>query len=109
MRLYQIRMQVRPAIESLANRYVARRLELTDEQKSKLAQIDEETEKKRSELFGSMRDATDEQRSELFQKYRQLRSDADEKGLAVLTDQQKQAFEEMKGEKFELPERGSRS
>ena len=108
MRLYQIRMQVRPVIESLANRYVARRLELNDEQKSKLDQIDEDTQKKRSELFDSMRDATDEQRSELFQKYRQLRSDADEKALALLTDQQKQAFEEMKGEKFELPERGSR-
>ena len=39
MRLYQIRMQVRPAAESLANPYVARRLELTEEQQKKVAEV----------------------------------------------------------------------
>ena len=43
MRLYQIRMQVRAVVDSLANRYVAGRLELTDEQKEKLAEIDKES------------------------------------------------------------------
>ena len=68
MRLYQIRMQVRSVLESLANRYVARRLELTDEQKSKVEAIDKEMQAKRSELYGKMRDASNEQRSEVFQK-----------------------------------------
>lgn len=102
MRLYQIRMQVRATAESLANQYVARRLELTDDQKEKLAEISKGANEKRSELFSSMRDASQDQRSEAMQKFRQLRSDADEKALAVLTDDQKASFEEMKGEKIEL-------
>ena len=109
MRLYQIRMQVRPVVDSLANRYVVRRLELTEEQQKKVAEIAKETQAKQSELFGAMRDASDEQRSEAFQKLRQVRSDADEKALAVLTAEQKEAFENMKGEKIELEmERGRR-
>ena len=102
MRLYQIRMQVRPVVDSLANRYVAGRLELTDQQKEKVAEIAKESQAKQSELYATMRDATDEQRSEVYQKLRQVRSDADEKALGVLTAEQKAAFEEMKGEKIEL-------
>jgi Spy/CpxP family protein refolding chaperone len=95
-------MQVRPVTDSLANQYVARRLELTEEQKKKVAEIAEQTQAKQSELFAAMREASDEQRGGLFQKFRQLRSDADEQALAVLTAEQKEAFEEMKGEKIEL-------
>lgn len=102
MRLYQIRMQVRPVVDSLSNRYVARRLELTEEQQKKVAEISKETQAKQSELFGAMRNASDEQRTEALQKLRQVRSDADEKALAVLTAEQREAFEKMKGEKIEL-------
>ena len=110
MRLYQIRMQVRPVVDSLANRYVAGRLELTDQQKEKLAEIAKDSQAKQSELYATMRDATDEQRSDVYQKLRQVRSDADEKALGVLTAEQKAAFEEMKGEKIELEmRRGRRS
>ena len=110
MRLYQIRMQVRPAADSLANRYVAGRLELTDEQKQKLAEIAKDSQAKQSELYATMRDATGEQRSEAYQKLGKLRSDADEKALGVLTAEQKKSFEEMKGEKIELEmRRGRRS
>ncbi|MBN2477259.1 MAG: hypothetical protein JXB62_21810 [Pirellulales bacterium] len=108
MRLYQIRMQIRAAVESLTNRFVIRRLELTEEQQQKLAEISKEIAAKQSELRGSMRDATAEQRTEVFQKLRQIRTDADEKALGVLTDAQKTAFEEMKGEKVELPTRRPR-
>ena len=108
MRLYQIRMQVRSVVDSLANPYVASRLELTDQQKEKLAQIAKDSQAKQSELYGTMRDATDEQRSEAYQKLRQFRSDADEKALGVLTAEQKKSFEEMKGEKIELEMRRGR-
>ena len=109
MRLYQIRMQVRPVADSLSNQYVARRLKLTEEQQKKVAEISKETQAKQSELFGAMRNASDAQRSEAFQKLRQLRSAADEKALAVLTAEQKEAFENMKGEKIKLEtERGRR-
>ncbi len=108
MRLYQIRMQVQSAIESLANRFVAGRLELTDEQKAKLEGISKDIQAKQSELFSKMREAEGDQRSEIFQKMRELRAQADEKALALLTDAQKKSFEEMKGEKFELPRRRGR-
>ncbi|OHB80326.1 MAG: hypothetical protein A2V98_24255 [Planctomycetes bacterium RBG_16_64_12] len=106
MRLYQIRMQVRAVVDSLANTYVARRLELSDEQKEKVAELGEQTQAKRSELFDALRDASEEQRAEVFQKLRQLRSDADEEALALLTAEQKEAFENMKGEKIELETEG---
>jgi Spy/CpxP family protein refolding chaperone len=102
MRLYQIRMQVRAVVDSLANRFVADRLKLTDEQKNKLAEIGKETQAKQSEIYGTMRDASEEQRTEAFQKLRKIRADADEKALGVLTAEQKEAFEKMKGEKIEL-------
>ncbi len=108
MRLYQIRMQVRAVVDSLESRYVARRLELTDEQKEKLAKINKDAQAKRSELFGSMRDASDEQRREAFAKYRKLSTEANEQALGLLTAEQKKAFEDMKGEKIELPSRRSR-
>ena len=108
MRLFQIRMQVRSAADSLANQWVAGRLELTEEQQQHLAQIAMDLEAKQSELLGNMRDATQEQRTEVNQKRRAIRSDADEKALGVLSAEQKETFEQMKGEKIELPRRGGR-
>jgi hypothetical protein len=105
MRLYQIRMQVRPIVDSLTNQYVARRLELTEEQQKKVAEITKNTQAKQSELMRGMRDATQEQRMEVSQKLRKLRSDADGKALGLLNARQKEAFEEMKGAKIELPRR----
>jgi Spy/CpxP family protein refolding chaperone len=107
MRLYQIRLQVRAVVESLANTYVARRLEITDDQKEKLAQIDKDMQSARSELYASMRDVSSEQRDKMYEKLRQIGSEADEKALGVLTAEQREAFEEMKGEKTELQMRRS--
>ena len=108
IRLYQIRLQVRPVMDGLANGYVAGKLELTDEQKTKLADLAKDEQAKRSELFSGMRDASEEQRREAFAKYRKNRADADEKALGLLSAEQKEAFEKMKGEKFELPSRRGR-
>ena len=101
-RLYQIRLQVRAVVDSLGNRYVAGKLKLTDEQKKQVAAIDKDVQAKRGEFYASMREASQEQRSEAYQKYRKMRSDAEEKALALLTAEQKKAFEEMKGEKIEI-------
>ena len=108
MRLYQVRMQVRPVVDSLANRYVAGRLKLTDEQKTKLAEITKDVQAKQSEVYGTMRDVSREQRTEAYQKLGKIRSDGDEKALALLTAEQKGAFEEMKGKKIELQTRRGR-
>ena len=111
MRLYQIRMQVRPLADSLANPRVASRLQLTEEQQSKVAAIIKAVQTQQSQLRGSMRnlrDATQEQRTEVFQKSRKIRRDADEKALGLLTGEQKEALEKMKGAKIELPARRGR-
>ncbi len=109
MRLYQIRLQVRAVIDSLENEYVARRLELSDVQKEELAKINKDAQAKRSELFSGMREASDEQRREAIEKIRKLRSETDEQALGLLTAEQKKAFEDMKGEKIDLPSHRERS
>jgi Spy/CpxP family protein refolding chaperone len=101
-RLDQIQMQVRPAAESLTEKEVADKLKLTDEQKQKLEQINKDMQAKQSELFRSMREASREQRTEASQKMRKIRSDTDKQALDVLTAQQKEEFEKMKGKKIEL-------
>ncbi len=107
MRLYQICMQVRPVVDSLTS--LAERLKLTDEQKAKLDEIKKDMQAKQSELFAKMREVSETGRSELFEKMRDLNTETDQKALGVLTEEQKKAFEEMKGEKFELQrERGRR-
>jgi Spy/CpxP family protein refolding chaperone len=106
MRLFQIRMQNRAAIDSLTNQWIAGRLELSDEQKQKLENISKEAAAKQSELRASMRDAGDDQRSEINQKLRDLRTETDSQATGVLTSEQKESFESMKGEKLELPRRG---
>lgn len=109
MRLYQIRMQVRPVVDSLTSRFLAEPLKLTDEQKAKLDEIKKDMQAKQSELFAKMREVSETGRSELFEKMRDLNTETDQKALGVLTEEQKKAFEEMKGEKFELQrERGRR-
>ena len=102
-RLSQIRMQVRSAVDNLSSEWIARRLELTDEQKEKLAKISKETQAKTLDLMAAMRDEA--QRSDAFQKLRELREDADQQAMGVLTAEQKESYEARKGEKFELPSR----
>jgi phosphoglycolate phosphatase-like HAD superfamily hydrolase len=101
-------MQVRPLVDSLANRRLASRLQLTEEQQNKVAEIIKDVQTQQTQMRDSMRnlrDATQEQRTEVFQKFRKIRSDADEKALGLLTDEQKEALEKMKGAKIELPAR----
>jgi len=108
-RLYQIRTQVRAVVESLGNTYVAGKLNLTEEQKKKVAQINKDMLAKRSQMFSGMRNASQEQRAEATQKLRKVRSDADKEALAVLTAEQSKAFQKMQGEKIELEmQRGRR-
>jgi Spy/CpxP family protein refolding chaperone len=109
MRLFQIRMQVRPTLDALNNRWIAGRLELTDEQKKKAAELDKATQDKMTEAYAALRDLSQEERrekmAELREKITKLREDAEQKAVGLLTAEQKEAFEKMKGEKFELPAR----
>ncbi len=105
-RLYQIRLQVRGAVYGLNNRWIADRLELTDEQKQKAAELDKATQDKIFDAFGSFRDLSQEQRrekmGEVREKIGKIRSEADEQALRILTAEQREALEKMKGEILEL-------
>lgn len=105
VRLYQIRMQTRGVVDSLGNEFVARRLKLTDEQKKKVAAIDKSAQEKRSKLSAGSRDASQEERRKRSTERRTIGQKADEEALAVLTAEQKEGFEKMQGEKFELQRR----
>jgi ketosteroid isomerase-like protein len=105
-RLYQIRLQVRGAVYGLNNRWIADRLELTDEQKQKAAELDKATQDKIFDAFGSFRDLSQEQRlekiGEVREKIGKIRSEADEQALRILSAEQREALEKMKGEILEL-------
>lgn len=101
-RLYQIRSQYRAVTDTLASKYVAGKLKLTDEQKAKIAKIGADAYAKRRALYSGMRNADEAKRTEARKKSGELRAEADKQALAVLTPAQKKTFEEMKGKKFEI-------
>jgi len=110
-RLHQLRMQVRAVTDSLANPYVAGKLKLTGEQKSKLVRIDKDSEAKRNELFRIMSKRRGQQKKanrpledylSAHRKHFAVRAEADKKALEVLTAGQRKAFQGMKGKEFEL-------
>lgn len=94
-RLKQISLQIRGA-QALDDPEVARELGITDEQKQKFAQIREEAMNKGRELFGAG------QAGNMRERFQRLRQETEEQILAVLTADQKEKFEKMKGPKFEI-------
>lgn len=108
IRLYQIRIQIRGAVYALSNEYVAGRLKLTDEQKTKVAEIDKSARQKQSKLYAGLRDAGQEERTKAFAELRKIRQQGDKEALGLLTAEQKEGLEKIKGEKLELQRRRSR-
>lgn len=102
IRLYQIRLQVRGAVFAVNHRFVAGRLKLTDEQKTKAADLEAATQKKIYASYSGMRDLNDQQRREAYGKVRKIRTDANAQAVGLLTAEQKEAFEKLQGDKFEL-------
>jgi len=96
-RLNEIYVRV-AGVAALNDADVAKQLEITDEQKEKMAKVREETMTAMRELFtgGGDREAN-------RAKFEELRKSSEEKTLAVLTDAQKKKFEELKGKPFDLP------
>lgn len=100
-RLEEISLQVR-GTGALGDPEVAAALNVTPEQKAKFESI-------RAEMEAAMRDRMRElfqsnDRDKMREEFQKARKEMDEKMLAVLNDEQRQQFEEMKGEAFELPE-----
>lgn len=107
-RLAQIHIQVQ-GVAALADEEVATKLNLSADQKARItAVIDENSQKMRDEMraaFGPQRGERGDLQ-EMREKMEAMRKAGDEQVLAVLTVEQKTAFEAMKGEKFDLPQRG---
>ena len=93
-RLLGITIQVRGA-STLSMGDVAKALGLSDEQKKKVTTINKESRAKSREIRGGNREESGE-------KLTALRKETGEQLLAVLSADQKEKFEKLKGEKFEL-------
>jgi len=102
IRLYQIRSQFQPVTDTLASKYVAGKLKLTDEQKARAAKIGTDSRTKRYAIYRTMRGADEAKRTEARKKLDEIREAADKEALEMLTKEQRKAFEKMKGEKFEI-------
>lgn len=107
-RLTEIHIQNEGA-SALADDDVAAKLNLTEDQKTKIAAAIEENREKMGEqmrgAFGRGRGGDREGNfAERREQMETLRKEGDERVLAVLTGEQKTAFAAMKGEAFDMPE-----
>jgi Spy/CpxP family protein refolding chaperone len=101
-RLKQVQLWVQGTGALIRNDAVAKELSLTDDQKSALKTISDESGKKFGEIGGGGRGATDEERTKAREQRTALMKETEAECMAVLTDDQKAKFATLKGEKFEL-------
>lgn len=97
-RFHQIQRQT-AGVNAFAQPAVASELKLTDDQKTKIGEINRELMTATREAFTS---AGQDNREEAMKKIADLRKDAMSKALALLTDDQKSAWKGMTGEPFEV-------
>ena len=98
-RLTQIQLQQAGVLGYEQNEEVQKVLKLTDEQKQKLSAINEQVRQDMRDLFQG---AQGGDRAELAKKMTALRTESQEKAMAVLTDEQKAAWKEATGEPFQV-------
>jgi len=94
----------RDEIRTLSNAMVAAKLKITDEQKAELAKIEKAAGEAMMSAFagGGGGGAGGDMR----EKFQAMRKENEEKTMSVLTAEQKKTMEDMKGPKFEFPQRG---
>jgi DNA-binding MarR family transcriptional regulator len=104
-RLKQIHLQMQLQVPGFAliDPQIAKALALTDDQKAKIKALNKET----AEMLGRMRPGGGYPSMEEMKKMLEERKARDAKVLGVLTSEQKQKLEQMKGPKFDVsPIRG---
>lgn len=106
-RLKGIALQ-RMGVAALNDKEIQQDLRMTADQVAKIKAINEEAAKAGQEMFAGMRDLSPEERqarfAEMGRKMQESRKEMESKILGVLTAEQKESLEKMKGEKLEIPE-----
>jgi Spy/CpxP family protein refolding chaperone len=113
-RMEQIELQARlrfAGVRALVDEALAEKLGITDEQKEKLNKIGEESRAKIGEAFprpegGDRPQLTDEQRAARMTKMQELRNEAYEQAIKVLTPEQKEKLDGMTGKEFKIDMQG---
>ncbi len=100
-RLDQIALQQRGAL-ALDDDKIVIKLELTENQQLKVAEITEAQADEQRKMMEDLRSGGREGFAQMREKLETMRKQTTEKLTAVLTDAQKSKFEEMKGKLFEL-------
>lgn len=104
-RLNQISLQQR-GVQALGDEAVASELDISDEQKEKLAEVREGLrDTMRSRIQELMKKAGSEGGGFDREMFSKVQEELQEEVLGVLTSEQRAKFEEMKGEPFEMPSR----
>ena len=98
----------RDEIRTLSNAMVAAKLKITDEQKAELAKIEKANgEAMMSAMSGfAGGGGGGGAGGDMREKFQAMRKENEEKTMVVLTAEQKKTMEDMKGAKFEFPQRG---
>jgi Spy/CpxP family protein refolding chaperone len=99
-RLLGISIQVNGAA-ALSDSKVAEALEITEEQKTTLAEVRESNREAAEEARDELRDQ-DLSEDEMRDKFREIQQEGDKKLLAVLTSDQQAKLEQLKGEPVEI-------
>jgi Spy/CpxP family protein refolding chaperone len=101
-RLKEIQLQMQgPA--GLANKETADALKLSEDQVEQIKQINDKTQ---TDIWDTRQAAGQVDFAEVQKETERLRKDGDDKLLAVLTAEQKAAFERLQGAKFDIPTGG---
>jgi hypothetical protein len=99
-RLNQLALQ-RQGTMALTRPDIAKQIGLSQEQQEKIEKIQEDARPQGG--FGGFQNLSDEERQKRFAEMRERQEKAQTDMLAVLTDEQKTKFAEMKGKDFEFP------
>lgn len=99
-RLKQIALQVR-GFGAIEDADVASELKITDEQKEKLTSTREAQREKVGAMFREGQ-GNEGDRDAMREKFQKLREENETELLGILTAEQREQFEKMKGDKFEL-------